>query len=146
MEEFKGDKRTKEYKEWKARFNEENAKKSVGLGDTIEKVLEATGVKAMVKGLFGEDCGCDERKELLNKTFQYPVQKCLEEDEYIYLDEFFARSISRSIPLAEWQKVVTIYNRVFDRREKACETCGTYNVKVIYIPLKKYYESYKAGN
>ena len=28
MEEFKGDKRTKAYKEWKAKFEKENAKKS----------------------------------------------------------------------------------------------------------------------
>ena len=34
MEEFKGDKRTKAYKEWKARFELENQNKSKGLGDT----------------------------------------------------------------------------------------------------------------
>ena len=46
MDEFKGDKRTKEYKEWKV---------SQGLGDTIEKVTEATGIKKAVKWAMGED-------------------------------------------------------------------------------------------
>ena len=44
---------------------------SKGLGDTIEKVTEATGIKKVVKWLAGEDCGCDARKEKLNKLFKY---------------------------------------------------------------------------
>ena len=70
------DKRTKEYKEWKA----EQA--SEGLGDTIEKITEATGIKKMVKWLAGEDCGCEERKEALNKVWRYRKTKCLTESEY----------------------------------------------------------------
>ena len=80
---YKGlDKRTTEYKTW-AKFNKlRNEPK--GLGDTVEKVLEATGVKAVVKKLFGEDCGCDERKEMLNKIFPYnrTPQRCLTEEQY----------------------------------------------------------------
>jgi hypothetical protein len=54
MEEFKGDKRTKAYREWKARFEKEQESKSKGLGDTVEKITEATGVKKAVKALFGD--------------------------------------------------------------------------------------------
>ena len=43
------DKRTKEYKEWKANFDAS----SVGLGDSIEKVTEATGIKKAVKFIAG---------------------------------------------------------------------------------------------
>ena len=46
-------------------------KKSKGLGDTIEKITEATGIKAVVKAVAGEDCGCEERKAWLNKRFPY---------------------------------------------------------------------------
>ena len=46
-------------------------KKSSGLGDTIEKITEATGIKKAVKAIVGEDCGCDERREKLNKLFPY---------------------------------------------------------------------------
>jgi hypothetical protein len=53
-------------------------KKSQGLGDTIEKFTTATGVKSFANflgrnGVFGKkkDCGCDKRKEVLNKAFPY---------------------------------------------------------------------------
>lgn len=44
-------------------------KKSVGLGDTIEKITKSTGIKSVVdkvSELTGKDCGCKERKEKLN--------------------------------------------------------------------------------
>ena len=46
-------------------------KKSKGLGDTIEKITKATGIDKIVKKTIGNDCGCDERKQLLNKLFPY---------------------------------------------------------------------------
>ena len=56
--------------------------KSKGLGDTVEKITKATGIKAAVDkirdwersvGFHAEnkDCGCDERKDKLNKLFPY---------------------------------------------------------------------------
>ena len=89
MEEFKGDKRTREYKEWKAKFEEQQKEESKGLGDTVEKFTEATGIKKIVKAIAGEDCGCDERKAKLNKLVTYKVVNCLEEDEYNYLQGLF---------------------------------------------------------
>lgn len=38
----------------------------MGLGDLIEKITTYTGIKWLVKKLF-KDCGCDERKDMLNK-------------------------------------------------------------------------------
>lgn len=41
--------------------------KSQGLGDTIEKITKATGIKALVDKNSKEDCvPCAERKRLLN--------------------------------------------------------------------------------
>lgn len=37
-----------------------------GLGDVIDKVTTATGIKNIVKKIVGEDCGCNERKARLN--------------------------------------------------------------------------------
>lgn len=62
--------------------------KSKGLGDDVEKVLEATGIKKLVKFIAGEDCGCDERKDLLNKIFPYKQPKCLTEQEYTRLKDW----------------------------------------------------------
>ena len=58
--------------------NEDHCKKcmseSRGLGDTVAKIAQATGVRRLVKGaseLIGVPCGCEERQEQLNKLFPY---------------------------------------------------------------------------
>ncbi len=38
------------------------------LGDLIEKITTYTGIKWVVKKIFGEDCGCDKRKDKANKV------------------------------------------------------------------------------
>ena len=51
---------------------------SKGLGDTIEKITTATGIKKVVKKIYGEgdnECGCKKRKEKLNKMFPYKNKK-----------------------------------------------------------------------
>jgi hypothetical protein len=47
-----------------------NIMKSRGLGDSIEKFTKATGIKKVVEALPG-DCGCNKRREALNKVFPY---------------------------------------------------------------------------
>ena len=46
--------------------------KSKGLGDTIEKFTKATGIKKLADSIPG-GCGCEKRKEILNKKFPYGV-------------------------------------------------------------------------
>ena len=41
-------------------------KQAEGLGDTVENILETTGIAKVAKFIMGEDCGCDKRKEKLN--------------------------------------------------------------------------------
>jgi hypothetical protein len=48
--------------------------KSKGLGDTIEKITTATGIKSVVDKVSkatGKDCGCSKRKDSLNRAFPY---------------------------------------------------------------------------
>jgi hypothetical protein len=51
--------------------------KTRGLGDTIERFTTATGVKSFTQflnrnGVFGKKgCGCNKRKEALNKAVPY---------------------------------------------------------------------------
>jgi hypothetical protein len=48
--------------------------KSKGLGDTIEKVTQATGIKRVVEAVSeatGKDCGCAKRRDTLNRVFPY---------------------------------------------------------------------------
>ena len=47
---------------------------SKGLGDTVEKFTRATGIKKAVDAVskaVGKDCGCNKRKDKLNKMFPY---------------------------------------------------------------------------
>mgnify|MGYP001037374360 FL=1 len=47
---------------------------SKGLGDTVEKFTRATGIKKavdVVSKAMGKDCGCNKRKDKLNKAFPY---------------------------------------------------------------------------
>ena len=48
--------------------------KPKGLGDTIEKITTATGIKKLVNTVSkatGKDCGCNKRKDTLNRVFPY---------------------------------------------------------------------------
>lgn len=45
-----------------------------GLGDTIEKFTKATGIKKLADKIPG-GCGCNKRKEKLNKMFPYKWKK-----------------------------------------------------------------------
>ena len=135
LEDFKGDKRTREYKEFKAKFEAQ----SKGLGDTVEKITEATGVKKVVKALFGEDCGCDERKAKLNKIVQYKVHNCLEEDEYIYVKDYLDRKTIR-VTMQEQKQLLKIYNRVFNQ-QKQRTSCGSC-IKTMTDELKILFNQY----
>ena len=49
-------------------------RKSRGLGDTIEKITKATGIKKVVDKISEvtkKSCNCGERKDTLNRLFPY---------------------------------------------------------------------------
>ena len=51
-----------------------NQIESRGLGDSIEKFTKATGIKKVVDTVAkatGKDCGCNKRKDTLNRAFPY---------------------------------------------------------------------------
>lgn len=52
--------------------------RSRGLGDTIEKITTATGIKKVVDSIAeanGKDCGCAARRDKLNRVFPYSNKK-----------------------------------------------------------------------
>ena len=59
----------------KLNFMQNDNNKSKGLGDSIEKITKATGLNSLAQmgaNLLGKkDCGCNKRKEALNKAFPY---------------------------------------------------------------------------
>jgi hypothetical protein len=98
--------------------------KSKGLGDTIAKITEATGIDKLVKFIAGEDCGCDERKEKLNKLFPYAKPKCLTEDEFNTLDTYFKQN-TNTLTSDEQTSLIAINNRVLNQKLtfSTCSSC-----------------------
>jgi len=120
------------------------------LGDAVEAVTTATGIKAIVKHMVGEDCGCDERKEKLNEWgnkiqdkistfFRRNNIKSLTPDEYEYLDTFFSRPRLTMKP-SEQYRMLEINNRVFSQKLEY-STCGSC-VQSMVNQLKHVYDAY----
>ena len=143
------DKRTTAYKEWKAKQNTQtftiktgnhNQKLDIpdeiinelikprGLGDTIEKITEATGIKKVVKAIFGDDCGCDERRDRLNEKYTKarPAERCFTETLY---DRYKAYRERRT--LNHWNQIdidvlIDCYAHIFAIQyfsKDLCRTC-----------------------
>ena len=113
-------------------------RKAKGLGDTVENVLEATGIAAAVKFIAGDDCGCNERKEKLNQRF--PYFNCLTEQEYNYLTELDINN-KYSLTPTEQKQILDIYQRVFNKR-KSPTTCSSCWVQIMN-DLKAVYATYE---
>jgi len=127
MKEPNVDKRSKEYREYKAwlkNFNEEQSKKPDGLGDVVAKITKATGIDKLVKFIAGEDCGCDERQKLLNKEFHFSKPNCLDELEYNWLSKFY-KERKYNITFEQRERLYVIYNRVFSTtlKNSTCSSC-----------------------
>jgi len=79
-------------------------KQITGLGDAVEAVTEATGIKAIVHAIAGDDCGCDERKKKWNELF--PFQKKVAEFSLekgrsaLFLDTGLGKTITQ----CEWAR------------------------------------------
>ena len=117
-------------------------RKPKGLGDTVEQITTATGIKKVVKFLAGEDCGCDERKEKLNKLFPYFKPNCLTEDEYNYLTTFF-ETFRGSIKPSDQSKLIEIYNRALNQKQEptTCPDCW----RDIINKIKTLYDAYEVN-
>lgn len=69
----------------------------------VDWFSEATGV----------DCGCDARKEKLNKLMPYGKVECLTQGEYDWLTTFYAEN-PRTLNSDQQKQIATIHARVFN--------------------------------
>lgn len=98
-----------------------------GLGTQIEKVTEATGIKAVVETVakaLDADCGCAARKEKLNKLFPNRKLNDLSVEDYESLKEWYSKP-RHSVRPKEQKMLVDIYNRVFNAKRTIsnCSPC-----------------------
>jgi len=101
-------------------------RKAKGLGDTVEQITKATGIKKVVDAISeatGVDCGCGERKELLNKLFPYKQTECLNDEDNEWLTQFFSVTNNQLTPKQQ-TKITDIYKNVFNQRIEP-SNCGS---------------------
>lgn len=122
---------------------EEVREHAKGLGDSLEKVFKKTGIDKVAKWVLGEDCGCDKRKEKLNKIFPYRKINCLTEDEHGILETFFSRNTAEISP-SDQHALLKVYNRVLNVRQEptSCSSCW----RDIVNQLKRIYKEYDDAN
>ena len=119
-------------------------RKTKGLGDTIEQITEATGIKAAVEmftKVTGIDCKCDERKETLNNLFSYRTNvKCLNEEEYLFLKTLYEGQLNE-LTVKQQFKITDIYLNVFNEKLEIsnCSSCW----RDILADLRKVYNTYE---
>lgn len=117
--------------------------KAKGLGDVVEKFTEATGIKAVVKFIAGEDCGCEERKQKLNELFPFRQPNCLTEEEYNVLVTIFPNDVMPPQLVPSQQiKLIRIYNRALNYNAdiSSCSSCWIDICKKL-LKLKSAYEN-----
>jgi hypothetical protein len=99
-------------------------RKPKGLGDVIENITEATGIKAAVEWFSeatGVDCGCDARKEKLNKLFPIHNPECLTKEEYEFIGTIIGQ---RKLTYAQREQIAQIHARVFRHKYVVPCTCS----------------------
>ena len=118
--------------------------KAKGLGDTVEQITTATGIKAAVEMFSkatGIDCGCEERKAKLNELFSYTRKvNCLTESDYNVLTGLIDPKKS-SLTAEEQKQLSDIYFNVFNYRLQlsSCGSCWAGKVQ----ELRQVYNEYK---
>ena len=115
--------------------------KSKGLGDSIEKALKATGIDKVAKKVLGDDCGCEERKEALNKMFPYAKVRQFTEDEMSIYESVLPR-IGSIVKREDQAILVKLYNKVFNSNKKP-SSCGKCVQQTVAQLAKVYVNSCK---
>ena len=116
-------------------------KKSKGLGDSVEKVLKATGIDKVAKKVLGDDCGCEERKQALNKMFPYAKVRQFTEDEMSIYESVLPR-IGSTVKREDQAILVKLYNKVLNSNKKP-SSCGKCVQQTVAQLAKVYINSCK---
>jgi len=148
MEEPK-DKRTKEYKEWKKHqkklqkaIDKDTAYVERGAGDIVEQFTEKTGIKKVVKAVFGDDCGCEERKQKLNKVkalrTRFKITGCFSKETYETWTNFMEQDHGKITYQQQVQIIIPIYTQLFARKFKPLTCCVQPYINDINAVYDKY--------
>lgn len=99
-------------------------RKPKGLGDVVEAITTATGIKAAVDWFSeatGVDCGCDARKAKLNKLFPIANPECLTKEEYDFIGTIIGAA---QFTHAQRVRIAEVHARVFRHKFDVPCTCS----------------------
>ena len=126
---YEGDKRSKEYRLMKEEFASQ--KEIRGLGDVIEVITKATGIKAIVEkvsDVLGVDCGCDDRRERLNNLLPRGRKqvRCMTDEEYVSYGEFMSTRKAGRLEADEVKYLMSLYTNIYNRKwaKVRCTQCA----------------------
>ena len=118
-------------------------KKIEGLGDVVEQVTKATGIKAIV----GDCDGCNERKFLLNRIFPFKrVSKAMTDEHKAEFDVFLSECGTRVLEnritdITNWVPFLNgLYSEYFGITIEVCESCSNIH-KAIIRDLNKLFQN-----
>lgn len=108
----------------------------------IATTTKKLGIDKIAKWIAGEDCGCDERAEKLNKLFPLVKPLCLTEVEHKFLTKFF-ETHENILDGKDANQLAHIWSRVFKTRKlyKPCSCSPKLWVSLIE-DLRKIYANY----
>ncbi|WP_136465516.1 hypothetical protein [Flagellimonas onchidii] len=100
---------------------------SKGLGDDIEKITEATGIKKVVEFFTdGRDCGCTKRKEVLNKLFPRMKPNCFTEEQYrLWGETSEAIKETRKVTPDQQKTIVKLLRDILNMAVAPCSRCNS---------------------
>ena len=146
LKNYKGDKRSKEFRLMKEEFASQ--KEIRGLGDVINIITEVTGIKALVKAVAGEYCGCEERRETLNNLLPRGRKQVrgMTEQEHIEYGTFMNTRKQGRLEQEEVKYLMKTYSDIFNRtwRKVRCTQCALAGrVKEAMADLDRAYNNQK---
>ena len=95
----------------------------------------------MAKKVLGDDCGCEERKEALNRMFPYAKVRQFTEDEMSIYESVLPR-IGSTVKREDQAILVKLYNKVFNANKKP-SSCGSCVQQTVAQLAKVYVNSCK---
>lgn len=119
-----------------------NKKKTLtkGLGDVVESVIKTTGIDKFVEG---KDCGCDKRKEILNKIIVGRLEfTCFDEEEHNWWKQFKKERTLR-IEDDQVKYICKLYAKTFNKPYyEPCRNCSPKPLIKMIEMLDKVFDTY----
>lgn len=105
-----------------------------GLGDLVEKITKFTGIKAVTDAL-PFDCGCEQRKEKLNKMFPFSTHRVMTEHEKKIFETTIKNINPTSVSFNQRQTLTILYNSIFNTKLKpsSCSSCITNQINQLAV-------------